>query len=377
MNNTSRNTRGQWRRSTAQRIMRAAGAAVAIAVALTSCSLSPSTAGSPNNDTLTVAIWKGYGADLPWVATQFKKQTGANLKFQYIDSEANLLQLVNKANGAIDVALPNIQYIAQGIDQGIFHELDTSKLTNYKDLYPEFSERSELRKDGKLYGVPWTWGSTGLFYNSSAVTPTPDSLSVLWDPKYKGQIALIDGTVLVPLTALYLGENPQNPDMAKVTPALQKLKNNAKLLYSSTDDLAKAIASGAIVAGVGNSDEIGGMISGKAPGTTTFKYEVPKEGAVGWIDNWAIAAKTKHLALAYEWLNFMTSSEFLTRWANTPADASPAPANKSVVDSLAPATRARLQADPAKISELALQLPQPADRLQSWVDAWTQVKAGS
>lgn len=373
--NHSRSTKGQRRRSLARRMMIAAGTAVAAAVALTSCSLSPSSGGDDN--TLTVAIWKGYGADLPWVATDFKKETGATLKFQYIDSEANLLQLVGKADGDIDVALPNIQYIGQGIDQGIFHELDTSKLANYDDIYPEFAQRKEIRKDGKLYGIPWTWGSTGLFYDSSKVTPAPDSLSVLWDPKYKGRIALIDdATVLVPITALYLGEDPQNPDMAKVKPALQKLKDNAKLTYSSTDDLAKAIASGSIVAGIANSDAMGGLISGKAAGAASFKYEIAKEGAVGWIDNWAIAAKTKHLDLAYKWLDYMTGKDFLTKWANTPADASPAPANKAVVDALEPATLERLQANPDKIPSLALQLPQPADRLQSWVDAWTQVKAG-
>ncbi|MGN6428558.1 extracellular solute-binding protein [uncultured Leifsonia sp.] len=375
--NTSRSTKGQRRRSIARRMMVVAGTAVAAAAALTSCSLSPSASGSGDN-TLTVAIWKGYGADLPWVATDFKKETGATLKFQYIDSESNMLQLVDKANGGIDVALPNIQYIGQGIDQGIFHTLDTSKLSNYNDVYPEFAQRKEIRKDDKLYGIPWTWGSTGLFYDSKEVTPTPDSLSVLWDPKYKGKIALIDdATVLVPITALYLGEDPQNPDMSKITPALQKLKNNAKLTYSSTDDLAKAIASGSVVAGIGNSDAIGGLIAGKAAGAQDFTYEIAKEGAVGWIDNWAIAAKTKHLDLAYKWLNYMTGADFYTKWANTPADASPAPANKTVVSSLPAATLTRLQASPDKISSLALQLPQPADRLQSWVDAWTQVKAGS
>ncbi|KQR50607.1 hypothetical protein ASF88_15260 [Leifsonia sp. Leaf336] len=354
----------------------AAGAA-AVAVGLTGCSLSPSTASSDSN-TLTVATWKGYGADLPWVAAEFKKETGATVKYEFIDSEASELQLVQKANGGIDVALPNIQYIGQGIDQGLFHSLDSGKLSNYTDIYPEFSGRKEIRKGGELYGIPWTWGSSGVFYDSSKVSPATDSLSVLWDPKYKGQIALFDDpTVLIPLTALYLGEDPQNPDMAKVTPALQKLKDNAKLLYSSSDDLAKAVASGSVVAGTGDSGSIGSLIASKAAGTDGFRYEIPKEGAVGWIDNWAIAAKTKHLDLAYKWLNYMTGKEFLTKWANTPADSSPAPANKSVVDALEPATLDRLQANPDKISSLALQLPEPADRLQSWLDAWTQVKAGS
>ncbi|MEY9853136.1 spermidine/putrescine-binding protein [Leifsonia sp. EB41] len=366
---------GRRRRSRRALAIVAAGAA-AVAVGLTGCSLSPSTASGGN--TLTVATWKGYGADLPWAAAEFKKETGATVKYEFIDSESSELQLLKKANGAIDVALPNIQYIGQGIDQGLFHSLDSSKLTNYKDLYPEFSGRTEIRKDGDLYGVPWTWGSSGVFYDSAKVSPATDSLGVLWDPKYKGQIALFDDpTVLVPLTALYLGEDPQNPDMAKVTPALQKLKDNAKLLYSSSDDLAKAVASGSVVAGTGDSGSLGSLIASKAAGTENFRYEIPKEGAVGWIDNWAIAAKTQHLDLAYTWLNFMTSPSFLAKWANTPADASPAPANKSVVDSLPASTMNRLQANPDKISRLALQLPEPADRLQSWVDAWTQVKAGS
>ncbi|HEV7184831.1 MAG TPA: extracellular solute-binding protein [Leifsonia sp.] len=375
--NISRRIKGQRSRSIARRLTVGVGIAVAAAAALSACSLSPSSAGGGSN-TLTVAIWKGYGADLPWVATEFKKETGATIKFQYIDSEANQLQLVSKANGAIDVALPNIQYIGTGIQQGIFHPLDTSKLTNYPDIYSQLSGRKEIRKGSDLYGIPWTWGSTGLFYDSSKVTPTPDSLSVLWDPKYKGQIALIDDpTVLVPITALYLGEDPQNPDMAKVTPALQKLKDNAKLTYSSTDDLAKAIASGSVVAGIGNSDGVGGLIAGHVTGATNFKYEIAKEGAVGWIDNWAISAKTKNLDLAYKWLNYMTSKQFLGTWTDDPADASPAPANKKVVASLKSTTLDRLQANPNKISSLALQLPEPAARLQSWVDAWTQVKAGS
>ncbi|HCF99812.1 MAG TPA: hypothetical protein DEV93_04645 [Chloroflexi bacterium] len=375
--NHAHNTQAQRHRSTARRLTVAIGMAVAVGVTLSACSLSPNAASSGSN-TLTVATWKGYGADLPWVAADFEKQTGATVKFQYIDSEANQLQLVSKANGSIDVALPNIQYLGTGIDQGIFQSLDTAKLTNYPNIYPDLANRAELRKDGKLYGLPWTWGSTGLFYDGSKISPTPDSLSVLWDPKYAGQIALIDDpTVLIPITALYLGEDPQNPDMSKVTPALQALKRNAKLIYSSTDDLAKAVTSGSIVAGIANASAIGGMIASKVSGSENFKYEVPKEGAVGWIDNWAISANTKNLDLAYKWLNYMTSDEFLSKWANSAADASPTPANKLVVDALLPATLQRLQATPDTISSLALQLPAPAARIQSWVDAWTQVKAGS
>lgn len=353
----------------------ALAAATATALALAGCSLSPGGgSASGGSETLTVGIWKGYGADLPWVATQFKKETGASLKFVYIDSEQNLLDLMKQANGGIDVGLPNIQYIGSGISEGLFHSLDTSKLANYSDIYSQFSGLKELRQGGNLYGIPWTWGSTGLFYNDKVFPTAPTSLSVLWNPKYQGKVALIDDpTVEVPLTAMYLGENPQQPDIAKVQPALAKLKDNAKLLYSSTNDLASAISSGTVDLGVANSDTTGGIIGSGQP---DLKYTIPQQGAVGWIDTWAISAKTKHLDLAYQWLNYMTGSQFLTKWADTPADASPAPANEKVVNSLGASVRTRLQTYPNRISSLALQLPEPATTLQSWITAWQTVKAG-
>jgi spermidine/putrescine transport system substrate-binding protein len=348
----------------------AAAAVAALVVALAGCSLSSGGGGK----TLTVGIWKGYGADLPWVAKQFKAETGATLKFEYIDSEQNLIDLMQKADGGIDVGLPNVQYIGQGIDKGLFHPLDTNKLSNYGDVYPRFAKLSELRGNGKLYGIPWTWGSTGLFYDDRLFPTAPTSLKVLWDNKYKGKVALTDdATVEVPTTALYLGENPQAPDMAKVAPALQKLKDNAKLLYSSPNDLATAITNGTAKLGIANSDGIGGIIGS---GQSHLKYTIPSEGAVGWIDTWAISAKTKNLGLAYQWLNYMTGHKFYTTWADNPADSSPAPANEKVVESLSPSVQTRLQAYPDKISDLAIQLPEPAGRLQAWQDAWQKVKAG-
>ncbi len=350
-------------------------AVAAAALTLAGCSLSPGgSSGSSDAKTLTVGIWKGYGADLPWVATEFKKETGASLKFVYIDSEQNLIDLLAQSNGGIDVALPNIQYIGHGIDKGVLHELDTSKLKNWKDIYPDFSGRDEIRKDDKVYGIPWTYGSTGLFYSDKLFSSAPTSLDVLWDSKYAGTIAIKDdATDTVPTAALYAGQDPQKPDMTTLKPVLQKLKDNSKLLYSSNDELAKAISSGTVQLGIANSDGIGGII---ASGASDIKYTIPKQGAVGWIDNWAISAKTKHLSLAYDWLNYMTSPAFLDEWANNPDEAAPAPANGKAVEALSTEAQTRIQAYPDKIGDLALQLPQPADVLQSWQDTWQEVKAG-
>jgi hypothetical protein len=71
----------------------------------------------------------------------------------------------------------------------------------------------------------------------------------------------------------------------------------------------------------------------------------------------------------------MTSPEFLDKWANDEEYHAPAPTNEVVLDGLSAETLERLRANPERVSDLALQLPQPADVLQSWADAWTAVKA--
>ena len=340
---------------------------------MSACGLSSGTSAS-SDSTLVVAIWKGYGADLDWVATDFKKQTGATLQFKYIDSEANLIELLKSANGAIDVALPNLQYIGQAIDAGLLHELDQSKLTNFPDIYPALGSETALRSGGKLYGIPWTWGSTGLFYTPSKFPTPPTSLATLWSPQNKGKVGLIDdGLVNVMAAALYLGEDPQNPDLSKVEPALRAVKANAKIIYSSTDDLAHALNAKTVTVGIGNSDSVGDI---RAGGVSDLAYTIPTQGAVGWIDNWTITTHTKRLDLAYKWLNYMTGSDYLSKWANSTTAQSPAPANQKVVASLSKQIKDRIQAYPDKMDKLAMQLPHPASTLQSWVDLWQRVKGG-
>lgn len=343
------------------------------ALALTGCSIA-SPASDSDQETLTVAIWKGYGADIPWAQEDFEELTGAKLQFQYIDSSQNLLDIMAESDGAVDVGLPNVQYIGPGIEAGAFHALDESKLENYDDIFPAFAELPEIRKDDELYGIPWTWGSTGLFYTTDAFPTAPTSVAALWDPANAGKIGLIDDpNVIIPTVALYLGEDPQAPDMEKIKPALAELVAQARTVYSSTDDLAKAIANGSVSLGIANSDSTGTIA---AQGQDNLAYTIPEESAVGWIDNWTIAAGTKKLDLSYEFLNYMTSDAFLTKWATDHDYHAPAPTNSAVLDALPADALERLQANPEKVDTLALQLPQPADVLQSWADAWQEVKAG-
>ena len=50
-----------------------------------------------------------------------------------------------------------------------------------------------------------------------------------------------DPTTAVMTAALYLGEDPQNPNLDKVRKALQQVKANSKLFWASANDWTKPL----------------------------------------------------------------------------------------------------------------------------------------
>lgn len=216
------------------------------------------------------------------------------------------------------------------------------------------------------------WGYSSIFYDSQAVKKTPTTVADLWDPKYKGKVSLVDdATLKVLLAALYLGEDPTDPDLTKVEEALLKLKRNSGLITQSADELAKALNSNTVDIGIFHSSNIAQLAADGVP----VKFTLPKEGAVGWGDTWTIAADTKKEDLAYQWINFVTSAKFEQRWAADPEGGSPTPANDVAVGNLDSESRERVQADLKVLDRLTLQAPLPQETLDAWVDLWERVKA--
>ncbi len=204
--------------------------------------------GAFKGKTLTVASWQNYGADDPATLKMFTDMTGATVKNVFFTSEDGLLQMLRQGGvGKIDVCLPNLQYVLPGAQQSLFASVDTAKVTTWKDLEPRFADDPSIRLDCKVYATPWVQGATSLAVNPAAFPTPPKSWKVLWEPSSQGKVGFFDDpTTAIMTAALYLGDDPQKPDLAKVRQALLDLKKNVKLFWSSGDDWNKAYATGAI-----------------------------------------------------------------------------------------------------------------------------------
>lgn len=333
--------------------------------------------GKFEGQTLVVASWQNYGADDPASLKHFEAMTGAKVKNVSFTSEDGLLQMLRQGGlGQIDVVLPNLEYVVTAAKQGLLEPIDQSRVTTWSSLEQRFRDLPSIRDGGKLYAVPWVQGATSLAINPTLVKPAPTSWKVLWDPANRGKVAFFDDpTTAIMTAALYLGEDPQKPNLDRIRKALMDLKANVKLFWSSADDWNKAFTTGAVTMGNLWSGLAGTLKANGHP----LDFILPTEGTVIWGDTWAIARNAPHLDLAYEWVNFLTSKTYFVDWISNPGPNQElaVPVNLDAVSALPQKQADKLQA--YKLSHYtgpaALQAGIAPDQLKIWTNLWEEVKA--
>lgn len=321
--------------------------------------------------TLTVVNWKDYGSDNPDFIAQFEAENNCKVVHVYMSSEEELLTKLRTAKeGEIDVCLPNCTILPSAINDGLLLEIDTAKLTNFGSLFDRFKTQEECFKDGKMYSVPWVWGSTAIAYNTNDIPEPPKSIGVLFDPQYKGKIVIRDDyNDAVMLAAIVLGQDPNNPsDLEAVKAKLIEQKPLNVTYWKTGDEFSKLFA--------GNQISVGLMWSGQAAfmkqDGQPIGFIVPEDGAIGWVDTWGIAKGSQNPDLAYKFIDALISEQFQYDWAS---GGGPAPVNKDAAGKIDPEYAASCGMDEESLNRLYFMQYRPDDVKKAWNELWTEVKA--
>lgn len=267
-------------------------------------------ASSPEARELRIMSWQGY-ADDDWVQ-EFEEKTGANVEVAFVASDDEIWAKMKGSEGKdYDIFAVNAAQLQRYIDAGLTTPIDLDKIPNQKNQLPRFNDLSKvqgLTRDGKVYAVPFAFDSIGLIYDVEKVSPPPDSMSILWDPKYKGKVLAYDnGEYNFSFTALVLGyPDPFNlsPEQyEEIKKKLIELKGNVLTFYTNMDDGTQIYQNNdvALIWANFGQQQVKAM---KAAGANV-EYVNAKEGALAWLDTWALTSGVKDKALAEEWINFL------------------------------------------------------------------------
>lgn len=247
---------------------------------------------------VNIYTWSGVIPD--FIIQKFEKETGIKVNFSTYDSnETMYAKLRASKNSGYDVIEPSSYYIDRMRRQNMLEKLDKNRLSNFKNLNPEFLNQAYDPKSE--YSAPFIWGVTGIFVTDNKTNIK--KWSDLWDKKYQDQLMFLnDAREMFSIAMRTLGYsvndgNPQHVEQAYLK--LKELMSNVKL-FNSDAVISILIDEDANLGMAWNGDVFKAK---KENSKLDFIY--PEDGFVIWVDNLAIPKNPPHRDNAYKFLNFI------------------------------------------------------------------------
>lgn len=263
---------------------------------------------SISKEQLNILSWSGY-TDRD-VVKIFEQKHLIDVNITYVNNDQQLRQYIESSDSEFDLVALNTSELQRYISLKAIRPLDIKKITNIKWLANRFTpieDYPEIAVNKLTYGIPFTYSSMGIIYHKERVSSPPTSWAEFWSPENKHKILGYDGgTHNVSLAALYLQmPNPFSIPSDKepvVANQLIKFRENAFTFYSSIEEATKLFNDYELSMMFANFgyQQLNSLLNTGAD----VDYVIPEEGALAWLDCWAIPVSSRQSELAYKWLNF-------------------------------------------------------------------------
>ncbi len=251
---------------------------------------------------LNVFTWSGYVSEE--IRSGFEKEFGVKVIVDtFGDNEALLAKLSAGATG-YDIIMPSDYMVSIMIKEDLLAELNRDNIPNFQNI--SLLYLGKYYDPDNLYSVPYTFGTAGIAYDSSVVSPAPDSWTVLWDEKYKNQFSMLDDereTLGVALKLLGYSLNTTDPEQLRQ--AKEKLIAQRPLVKQYKSEAEELLMAGDVVmAHCWSGDAF--RAAEKRP---SIRYVIPKESSSRFIDNVCILKSAPHKELAEKFINYLLRPE--------------------------------------------------------------------
>jgi len=272
---------------------------------------------------LNLIAWAGYLGNL-WVKP-FEKQTGCQVNAKYANTSDEMVALMkNGGGGQYDMVSSSGDADLRILYAGDARPVNINLIPSWKDFFPAFKSPPFNTINGVHYGVSLQWGPNVLMYNKKNFPTPPTSWSVIYDPKYKGQVTVPDNPIQIADAALYLQKTKPSLKITDPYELTQPQFQAAVSLLASQRPLIEKYWSLA-------SQEIFDFKNGNATLGAGWPYQVstlkaahfpigatiPAQGATGWADTWMMAAKAPHPNCAYMWMRYISTPKVQAQQAIT------------------------------------------------------------
>ena len=249
------------------------------------------------------------------VTKEFLEKNGIQMNAAFAGAaDETLTRFRTGGRGSMDIMTMNKDFQRSVIDANVelFQPLDLSRIPNAAGLFSGFKDANWLVRDGKTYGVPMIWGDEPCIWNPKKWDGVPDRYTDFADPKYKGELVLLDdpfGNIW--LFAKSVGvKDPSRltkQDLDKAVEAMLTIKPNVVTIGASLGDMADVLVRGDASMGLGGWAYQ--TIIAKEKGVDLVVGSPKIDDRFFWSDAYTIAIDAPNLDNAYGFIDFITSPE--------------------------------------------------------------------
>ncbi|MBE6939826.1 MAG: extracellular solute-binding protein [Ruminococcaceae bacterium] len=239
--------------------------------------------------------------------TEFEETTGIRVNYQTAESNEALYSLIKMGGADFDVIVPSDYMIARLIEEDMLAELNYDNIPNYAKIGEAY--RSLSFDPENKYTVPYTWGSLGIIYNTSMVDEEITSWSAMFDPRYAGQVLMINNSRDALAAALLsLGYDINTTDETQLQEAfavLKKAKDSGVYQAFVMDEVYLKMESGNAAIAMYYAGDYLTMLENNED----LAYVLPEEGSNWFVDAMCVLKSSRNKAEAEAWINFIASTE--------------------------------------------------------------------
>lgn len=328
---------------------------------------------------LTIFTWETYHDD-PWIA-EYTAKTGVKVNVVRTGSVDEMFAQTSSGAVQADIIYFDTSSVPRYINAGLIAPLDDSKLKNTGNITKQLDYHKLLTIDGKLWGVPYNWGTQPLMFNAEQVTPAPDSWGALWDPKYKGKVNMFDDAFITfPMIALYVGAKNAyqltDAEFENCRKALRELRPQVRTIARGFDDAQTIYAAGDGVIGYCQNISIVWNLKAK---NLPFAYSFPKEGTPTWIDCAILSKAGAEKQEAYDFidanLDRAWQGRFITASINNGILSAAEAKAAGIPEDVLTKTNIIDQDQPGFWDKMSVL--QPPEDIDKRVEIWNEFKAGT
>ena len=198
-------------------------------------------------------------------------------------------------------------------EAGLIQPIDVTKLQHWKDI-PDYLKNipGMMKSETEAWFIPQYWANTSITYRTDLApeyTGAKESWKILFDPKYKGKVAGLDGVDdTVTLIAKTFDIDPYNMTPEQWETLKGKLREfvaNARFISSDETSLSQGLASGEVVAAITWNQTHASLKREGKP----VAFMNPPGGMFTYVCGMVLHAESKNLEKAYALIDSGISKE--------------------------------------------------------------------